>query len=111
VLRFFSENGSFLAILRHEAQRGDLSAQIVGQAVRPVFDAIVTKLREMQRAGEVRQDVDARHLILSTVGMAAFPFQEEPFVAAIWEGPVRNTGFFAARREEIVEMILARVLP
>ncbi len=110
VLRFFAENGSFLAILRHEAQRGDLTAAIVGQAVRPMFDAIVEKLRQMQKAGEVRKDVDARHLILSAVGMAAFPFLEEPFVAAIWEAPVHDAAFFRARRDEIVAMILARVL-
>jgi len=110
VLHFFADNGAFLAILRHEAQRGDLTAQIVGQSVRPVFDAFVVKFREMQESGEVRKDVDARHLILSSLGMAAFPFQEAPFVAAIWESPLDDARFFAERRDAIVEMILARVL-
>ena len=110
MLHFFADNGAFLAILRHEAQRGDLTAQIVGQSVRPVFDAFVVKFREMQQSGEVRKDVDARHLILSSLGMAAFPFQEAPFVAAIWESPLDDARFFAERRDAIVEMILARVL-
>lgn len=110
MLEFFAQNGSFLDILRHEAQRGELAAKIVAQSVKPVFEAIVEKLNEMKQRGEVRVDVDVRHLIVHAVGMTAFPFQEAPFVRAIWDVEA-DADFMRARREELVRTILARILP
>jgi TetR/AcrR family transcriptional regulator len=120
LMRFFATNGSFLSILRHEARRdssaGDpkasrVATSIVADNVAPVFDAIVARIDEMRARGEVRKDVDAKHLVLSCVAMIAFPFQEEPFVAAIWPVDWHAPAFLAERRRNVVEMILTRVLP
>ena len=114
LLGFFATNDAFLSILRHEARRdadGQIATKIVADNVAPVFDAIVARLDEMRARGEVRRDLDARHLVLSCVAMIAFPFQEEPFVAAIWPVDWHRAEHLAARKEHVVEMILARVLP
>jgi TetR/AcrR family transcriptional regulator len=114
LLRFFATNGAFLSILRHEARRdaeGQIATKIVADNVAPVFDAIVARLDEMRARGEVRKDVDTKHLVLSCVAMIAFPFQEEPFVAAIWPVDWHRPQHLAARKKHVVEMILARVLP
>ncbi len=114
LLGFFATNGSFLSILRHEARReagGQSATKIVADNVAPVFDAIVARLDEMRARGEVRKDVDARHLVLSCVAMIAFPFQEEPFVASIWPVDWHKPEHLTARKRHVVEMILARVLP
>ena len=110
MLEFFAQNGFFLDILRHEAQRGEIAAKIVAQSVRPVFEAITAKLEEMKSRGEVRTDFDARHLIVHAVGMTAFPFQEAPFVRAIWDMNADPT-FTSVRREELVRTLLARIRP
>lgn len=134
LLRFFAENRSFLAILRHEAGRpgpgeplprerdrerereeqgraGPPARGIVADNVAPVFDAIVARLDEMRARGEVRKDVDSRHLVLSCVAMIAFPFQEESFVSAIWPVDWHAPEMVADRKKQVVEMILARVTP
>jgi len=111
LLGFFASNGSFLAILRHEASSGGVGTKIVAENVAPVFDAIVARLDEMRARGEVRKDVDARHLVLSCVAMIAFPFQEQPFVEAIWPALLNRPEHLAERKKHVVEMILARVLP
>lgn len=112
LLRFFATNGAFLAILRHEAGRdGDGVTKIVTDTVSPVFDAIVARLDAMRARGEVRKDIDAKHLVLSCVAMVAFPFQEEPFVTSIWPADWHSPAFLDERRKHIVEMVLARVLP
>ena len=112
ILRFFATNGSFLAILRHEARRGKGSAtKIVADHVGPVFDAIVARLDAMRARGEVRKDVDAKHLVLSCVAMVAFPFPEELFVGAIWPADWHAKAFLERRKKHVVEMVLARVLP
>jgi AcrR family transcriptional regulator len=114
LLGFFATNGTFLSILRHEARRdadGQAGTKIVADNVAPVFDAIVARLDEMRARGEVRKDIDARHLVLSCVAMIAFPFQEEPFVASIWPMDWHRPDHLAERKAHVVEMILARVLP
>ncbi len=112
LLRFFATNGSFLAILRHEARRNGIgAAKIVQDSVGPIFDGIVARLDAMRARGVVKKDVDARHLVLSCVAMVAFPFQEEPFVAAIWPADWHGKAFLQERKKHIVEMILARVAP
>ncbi len=112
LLRFFAENGAFLAILRHEARRdaGTVS-KLVTEVVGPIFDAVVGRLEELRKHGEVRKDVSPRHLVLSCVAMVAFPFQEEPLVGAVWPSPVRSAAFREERKRHVVEMVLARLLP
>lgn len=112
LLGFFATNGSFLSILRHEASAGaGGGTKIVAENVAPVFDAIVARLDEMRARGEVRKDVDARHLVLSCVAMIAFPFQEQPFVEAIWPVDWHRPEHLVERKKHVVEMILGRVLP
>jgi TetR/AcrR family transcriptional regulator len=124
LLGFFAENRSFLSILRHEAgrsdreatspddaRRGETATKIVADTVAPVFDAITARLDEMRARGEVRKDVDPRHLVLSCVAMIAFPFQEESFVAAIWPVDWHKPELLAERKKQVFEMILARVVP
>jgi TetR/AcrR family transcriptional regulator len=106
MLLFFSENRSFLSILRHEGER---ATKIVAETVRPVFEAVVAKLEEMRKRGEIRKDINPHHLVLSCVAMAAFPFQEEMFVRAIW--PVEWEHILAERHRQLVDMILARIVP
>ncbi|MDB5213710.1 MAG: Transcriptional regulator, TetR family [Myxococcaceae bacterium] len=112
LLKFFATNGSFLAILRHEARRdGAGAAKIVHGSVGPIFDGVVARLDAMRARGDVKKDVDARHLVLSCVAMVAFPFQEEPFVKAIWPADWHGEAFLEERKKHIVAMILARVAP
>jgi AcrR family transcriptional regulator len=112
LLKFFATNGSFLAVLRHEARRdGAGAANIVHGSVGPIFDGIVARRAAMRARGDVKKDVDARHLVLSCVAMVAFPFQEEPFVKAIWPADWHGEAFLEERKKHIVAMILARVVP
>ena len=112
LLKFFATNGSFLAILRHEARRdGAGAAEIVQGSVGPIFDGIVARLDAMRSRGEVKKDLDTRHFVISCVAMVAFPFQEEPFVKAIWPADWHGEAFLEERKKHIVAMILARVAP
>lgn len=118
LLGIFANNGSLLSILRHEARRGEreggdgqMRTKIFVEHVAPVFEAIVARIDEMRARGEVRKDVDAKHLVLSCVAMIAFPFQEEPFITAIWPMDWRVQSVLAERKKHVVEMVLARVLP
>lgn len=111
LLSFFATNGAFLDILRHEARRGAQAAKIVADAIGPVFEALVTRLDQMKKRGEIRKDLDAKHFIMSCIAMVAFPFAEESFVTAVWPADWHDKKFLAERKKQIVEMVLARALP
>lgn len=111
LLSFFATNGAFLDILRHEARRGAQAAKIVADAIGPVFEALVTRIDQMKKRGDVRKDLDAKHFVMSCIAMVAFPFAEEPFVTAVWPADWHDKKFLAERKKQIIEMILARALP
>ena len=112
LVRFYSTHASVFALLRHESQRGgSFASDALRAVVRPQFEDIVGRLEKMRARGEIRRDVHPRHLCVSIVAMACFPFQEEHFLTAIWDVDTRSAGFLDDRRREIVEMILSRVLP
>jgi AcrR family transcriptional regulator len=112
MLRFYSTHTRILAILRHEAHGGGaLANEVVEESVRPVFDAVVALVDDLRGRGEVRADVDARHVCISAVSMASWPFQEERFLSMVFPIDVHDPRFFEERRRDIVETILGRVLP
>jgi hypothetical protein len=43
--------------------------------------------------------------------MVAFPLMEQPILAAVWPLDPKSKAFLAASRQEIVEMLLLRLLP
>ncbi|MFO0679616.1 MAG: TetR family transcriptional regulator [Polyangiaceae bacterium] len=112
LLRFYSTHGAIMAILRHEAQGGGtIAADVVAVQVRPVAEAVTAKIDSMRAAGEIRADVEPMHLCVSAVAMAAFPFQEEPFLAATFPGKWGKAMPMAERKREIVATILRRMMP
>ena len=111
LLSFFATNGAFLDILRHEARREAQAAKIVADSIGPMFEALVARLDQMKKRGEIRKDLDAKHFLMSCIAMVAFPFAEESFVTAVWPVDWHDKKFLAERKKQIVEMVLARALP
>lgn len=118
---FYAAHTTLLAILRHDAEKpasvGSPPAlpalrPLLATHFRPVLDAVVVVVLELQRAGTLRKDVDPRHLCVSAMAMACLPFQETQMFAVLWpEADFRAAPMIAARKHEIVETVLGRVLP
>jgi len=112
LLRFYARHGAIASILRYEAQTGgELVRDVFVAKVKPLFDAVVGRMEEMRARGEVRADMDARHVAISAVAMVSAPFQEEPLLAMIWDVDVRSAEFLEARKREVTATILGRILP
>jgi AcrR family transcriptional regulator len=109
---FYANHANALRILRSEAQRGGaLADELVREHVKPQMDDIVARFEAMRASGEVRADVDARQLCVSTVGMACFPFLEESFLGVLWGIDPREARFLEERKREIVRTVMARIAP
>lgn len=109
---FYATHARVLRILRLEAMRGGpLAGELVRAHVKPQLDDVVARFEEMRQSGEVRADVDARHLCISTVAMACFPYTEEAFLEAVWSLDPQSPAFADERRREIVRTVMARITP
>ena len=109
---FYSTHARVLRILRHEAMRGTaLADELVRKYVRPQLDDIVARFEAMKSAGEVRADVDARHLCVSTIAMACFPMMDEAFLRTLWGIDPQSPAFLEARKREIVVTVMGRIAP
>jgi AcrR family transcriptional regulator len=107
---FYSTHAQVLRILRHEAMRGGpLAGDLVRLHVKPQLDDVVARFEAMRASGEVRADVDARQLCISTVAMACFPYTEEAFLGAVWSLDPQSPAFIEERKREIVKTVMARI--
>ena len=115
LLRFYAEHAPILSIVRSEAGAGGgAGSDIVKTYIKPMFDGVVTRLTELQRAGAIRIDVDPRQLCLSALSMAAFPYTEPEFVeslGAVDKKALASHAFREMRLNEIVETLLSRAVP
>jgi AcrR family transcriptional regulator len=109
---FYATHVRALRILRHEAMRGGpFAGELVRAHVKPQLDDVVARFEEMRASGEVRADLDARHLCISTVAMACFPYTEEAFLEAVWSLDPQSPEFAEERKREIVRTVMARITP
>lgn len=109
---FYATHARVLRILRHEAMRGGpLAGDLVRTHVKPQLDDVVARFEAMRASGEVRADVDARQLCISTVAMACFPYTEEAFLDAVWSLDPQTPAFIEGRKREIVLTVMARIAP
>lgn len=110
LVHFYATHGNILLILRSDARSGGARA-FVQANIKPQFEEICARLEEMRQRGEVRADLRPEHLVISAVAMASYPFVEEQFVTRVWRVDVHSAAFLEDRQREIVETLLARVLP
>lgn len=112
VEHLFQTHGSLLSMLRHEAERDSAAVRdLIGQMLRPLFDGAVGQLEEMQRRKELARDFDARQLCLFVMGTVSFFSTDPALVEGLWPAGHDSLERRTARRQELVEMVLARVAP
>ncbi len=109
---FYATHARVLRILRHEAMRGGpLAGDLVRTHVKPQLDDVVARFEAMRASGEVRSDLDARQLCISTVAMACFPYTDEAFIREVWSLDPQSPAFIEERKREIVRTVMARIAP
>lgn len=109
-----ARSGALMAILRHEAAAGGTAVglTVLRERNRPLFEAIHSQVGRFQAEGKVRPTIHPRELILATMGMTIYPFQEAPLLDAVWpEAAASDDNALARRKETVVELVLSGILP
>lgn len=111
LLRFYAAHESLLAILRQEALNGSMILrEVCAERATPVVEAVRTYLRERQRAGEIRADVDVDEMILATMSMVIHPLADRSLVAALLPGlTTTDEATLRRRKEAIVSILMAGI--
>jgi TetR/AcrR family transcriptional regulator len=112
--RFFTRHSAMLAIVQNESRdsgKKNVAMDLVRVRVKPVADATVAYLEALREAGEVREDVDPQKLCTAAISMIAFPLLESSFLSAVWPIDPTSKKYLEGARDDIVEMLLGRILP
>jgi AcrR family transcriptional regulator len=111
LMRFNFERRNFMALLRREGEGGshanDVGREVMDRLITPVLEAVRGFLRERQRLGEVRQDVDIEALIVNAMALCSYPFMEVGFLeVCIPEGVIADEEQLERRIHETVRLIV-----
>jgi AcrR family transcriptional regulator len=124
--RFFTAHSAMLAIVQSEARvssgppkaerrnseaKQSVALDLVRVRVKPVADATKAYLDALRDAGEIRKDVDAQKLCTAAISMVAFPLLESSFLSAVWPLDPTSKKYLEGSRDDIVEMLVRRLLP
>lgn len=110
--RFYADSGDTVALLRNEAARGaPIAKRIAETQMKPIYEAVIARIELLRISGAIARDIDARHLFVSVVSMTAYPIIEPLFAQTVWPDGPTGEELDAARRRDIVETALARMLP
>ncbi len=111
--RFFIAHSAMLAIVQSEARtyKKSVALDLVRVRVKPVAEATKTYLEALREAGEIRRDVDPQKLCTAAISMVAFPLLEASFLSAVWPIDKGSKKHLDATRDDIVEMLVRRILP
>jgi AcrR family transcriptional regulator len=111
--RFFTAHSAMLAIVQSESRtkKKSVALELVRVRVKPVADATKAYLEALRDAGEIRHDVDAQKLCTAAISMVAFPLLEASFLSAVWPIAKNDKRYLDATKDDIVEMLVRRLLP
>ncbi len=112
--RFFTAHRAMLAIVQSESHangKSNIARDLVRLRVKPVADATTAYVEALRASGEIRADVDAQKLCTAAISMVAFPLLESTFLSAVWPIDPTSKKYLESSREEIVEMLVRRLLP
>jgi AcrR family transcriptional regulator len=116
LLGFYRKYEHLLAILRREALAtspgSELTRNVLATLVVPVLDAVRAYVRQLQRAGEVRTDVEPDDILLLALSLCVFPFAERAFLEACWPSALLDDDDMLKRRTTaIVDAVMSYCRP
>ena len=110
-IEFIYTHRIFVKVMLWELARGGtIIARVVSRVLRPHAQKLLEIFEQAAQEGNLRP-VDARHLMISILGMILFFFFAEPVVGAVWGEDPMTPEHIAKRKEEITNLIINGILP
>lgn len=106
LLEFFSSHPHLLAIVRLDAASGSNTAvALLRDRTKPVFDAVKKIIEQLQRDQKIRSDLPADEIVIATLSMIIFPFQEARMLEALGPEVSHAPGQLAIRKQIVVAFV------
>jgi TetR/AcrR family transcriptional regulator len=108
---FYANNESLLAIVRHESLAGaSLLLDRARERLGPTLDMSLAIVKGRQDAGEIRDDLSPREIVLAGLSLILYPSIDATFVDALLPPP-KGIDVIARRKEVVVSLMLAALAP
>lgn len=101
----------YLASLDEASPAYEVCRELTATFLEPLLERMAEVVEKSQRAGKVRDDVDARRLVALCLGAVSFLFYEDRFFGAYLGADVRSPEATAAHRDAAIRFLRAAVLP
>jgi TetR/AcrR family transcriptional regulator len=111
----FAHNRNLIHILHFATQEPgspayEICAELGRRIAHPLLDATASALADGQRRGEVRDDVDARRLVVLAMGAVAFVFHEHAFFTEFLGKDVRSPASIAEQKRAAAAILRGGML-
>jgi TetR/AcrR family transcriptional regulator len=112
----FLADNKHLALILHFASLDEGSpaysvCEDIGfRLVQPLVDATASALRAGQSAGTIRDDIDAKSIVIAGLGLVAFPYHADKLIQGIFSRDMRAPEEVARHKRAAVTLILEGVL-
>lgn len=108
---FYASNENLLAIVRHESLAGaSLLLDRARERLGPTLDMSLAIVQSRQEAGEIRDDLSPREIVLAGLSLILYPSVDATFVDALLPPP-KGIDVIARRKEVAVSVLLAALAP
>lgn len=108
---FSAAHQKLLAIMRSEVLAGaGMLVDIVREKTQALLEAVVGMTRELQKAGQLRDDVDAREMVRSGLSLILYPIVDAPVLEILLPETEPHSSI-ERRKQVIVEVLLRGVQP
>lgn len=108
---FFADHPNLLAIVRLDAAAGTNAAvSILRDRTKPVYEAVRKILEQLQRDNKIRSDLLADEIVILTLSMIVFPFQEAKLLEALGPAVDNTRERLDARKRSIIAFVTRGVM-
>lgn len=116
LLQFYVDNPHLVQILHFammdEGSPAYAQCEEIAQKISlPLLEATAKEVRRGQRKGTIRDDVDAKRLMILGMGAAAYVFHEAKFFSAFLGEDVRSPDSREAHKQAVIRIIVDGMLP
>ncbi|MFO0661972.1 MAG: TetR/AcrR family transcriptional regulator [Polyangiaceae bacterium] len=106
LLEFFSSHPHLLSIVRLDAASGSNTAvALLRDRTKPVFDAVKKIIEQLQRDQKIRADLPPDEIVIATLSMIIFPFQEARMLEALGPAVGHSPDQLALRKKVIFAFV------
>ena len=115
LLRFNLQHRNLMSILRREANAGSpvtaVTEEVIRKRIVPILEAVRLFFERRQRLGEVREGLEAREIIITTLSLCAYPYAEQGFLEiCLPDAVIEDEASLLRRKRSVIGVVMGHIV-